>query len=156
MTRCSQPRRCRAMLRRRTIAWAILILTRCGRLGEPDCHLRGSRSSAGPSALRDLLTLAIAPWCCFLDLHPHHLRPTLRHEFSHGEHKTACAFPATRAGLLGLHLFSFVVGMTFQVSDVAVMHKMARRTVVAHGALSFSSPRRGRDGRKICGHIIQK
>ena len=27
--------------------------------------------------------------------------------------------------------------MTFQVSDVAVTHKSMRRTVVAHGALSF-------------------
>jgi len=33
--------------------------------------------------------------------------------------------------------FSFVIGMTFQVSDVAVTHKSVRRTVVAHGALSF-------------------
>ena len=33
--------------------------------------------------------------------------------------------------------FSFVVGMTFQVSDVAVTHKLVRRTVVIHGALSF-------------------
>ncbi len=33
--------------------------------------------------------------------------------------------------------FSFVIGMTFQVSDVAVMNKGIRRTVVSHGALSF-------------------
>lgn len=33
--------------------------------------------------------------------------------------------------------FSFVIGMTFQVSDVAVTHKSFRRLVVAHGALSF-------------------
>jgi uncharacterized membrane protein len=33
--------------------------------------------------------------------------------------------------------FAFVIGMTFQVSDVAVTHKSVRRTVVAHGALSF-------------------
>jgi len=33
--------------------------------------------------------------------------------------------------------FSFVVGMTFQVSDVAITHKPTRRLVVAHGALSF-------------------
>jgi uncharacterized membrane protein len=33
--------------------------------------------------------------------------------------------------------FSFVIGMTFQVSDVAVTHKSIRRLVVAHGALSF-------------------
>ena len=33
--------------------------------------------------------------------------------------------------------FAFVIGMTFQVSDVAVTHKSIRRMVVAHGALSF-------------------
>jgi len=33
--------------------------------------------------------------------------------------------------------FSFVIGMTFQVSDVAVTHRAIRRMVVAHGALSF-------------------
>ena len=33
--------------------------------------------------------------------------------------------------------FSFVIGMTFQVSDVAVTNKWIRRSVVAHGALSF-------------------
>lgn len=33
--------------------------------------------------------------------------------------------------------FAFVIGMTFQVSDVAVTHKSIRRLVVAHGALSF-------------------
>jgi uncharacterized membrane protein len=33
--------------------------------------------------------------------------------------------------------FAFVIGMTFQVSDVAVTHKSIRRIVVAHGALSF-------------------
>jgi len=32
---------------------------------------------------------------------------------------------------------AFTVGMTFQVSDVAVTQKTARRLVVAHGALSF-------------------
>jgi len=33
--------------------------------------------------------------------------------------------------------FSFVVGMTFQVSDVAVTSKEIRRMVVAHGVVSF-------------------
>ena len=33
--------------------------------------------------------------------------------------------------------FSFVVGMTFQVSDVAVTNKWIRRSVVVHGILSF-------------------
>jgi uncharacterized membrane protein len=33
--------------------------------------------------------------------------------------------------------FAFVVGMTFQVSDVQVTSKFIRRLVVAHGAVSF-------------------
>ncbi len=33
--------------------------------------------------------------------------------------------------------FAFVIGMTFQVSDVAVTQKAIRRMVVAHGALAF-------------------
>jgi uncharacterized membrane protein len=33
--------------------------------------------------------------------------------------------------------FSFVIGMTFQVSDVQVTNKWIRRSVVAHGVLSF-------------------
>jgi uncharacterized membrane protein len=33
--------------------------------------------------------------------------------------------------------FAFVIGMTFQVSDVAVTQKSIRRLVVAHGVLSF-------------------
>ena len=34
--------------------------------------------------------------------------------------------------------FSFVLGMTFQVSDVAVTNRAIRRLVVAHGILSFA------------------
>lgn len=33
--------------------------------------------------------------------------------------------------------FSFVIGMTFQVSDIAVTNKWIRRTVAVHGVLSF-------------------
>jgi len=33
--------------------------------------------------------------------------------------------------------FSFVIGMTFQVSDVAITSKMIRRLAVAHGIVSF-------------------
>ena len=33
--------------------------------------------------------------------------------------------------------FSFVIGMTFQVSDVAVTNRLIRRSVIAHGVLSF-------------------
>jgi uncharacterized membrane protein len=59
------------------------------------------------------------------------------HEF-HGTGDHGLRFPGHAApDYWEFIYFSFVIGMTFQVSDVAVMHKTVRRTVVAHGALSF-------------------
>jgi len=61
------------------------------------------------------------------------------HDFyGSGEHKNGLRFPDDgQPDYWDFIYFSFVVGMTFQVSDVAVTHKSVRRTVVAHGALSF-------------------
>ena len=61
------------------------------------------------------------------------------HEFyGSGEHKNGLRFPGDgQPDYWDFIYFSFVVGMTFQVSDVAVTHKSVRRMVVAHGALSF-------------------
>lgn len=58
--------------------------------------------------------------------------------YGSGENKNGLRFPGdSQPDYWDFVYFSFVVGMTFQVSDVAVTHKMVRRTVVAHGALSF-------------------
>jgi uncharacterized membrane protein len=55
-----------------------------------------------------------------------------------GEHKNGLRFPDDgQPDYWDFVYFSFVIGMTFQVSDVAVMHKVVRRTVLVHGALSF-------------------
>jgi uncharacterized membrane protein len=61
------------------------------------------------------------------------------HEFyGAGERKNGLRFPEdNHPDYWDFIYFSFVIGMTFQVSDVAVTHKSVRRTVVAHGALSF-------------------
>ena len=62
------------------------------------------------------------------------------HEFygEHGARKSGLQFPGEgQPDYWDFIYFSFVIGMTFQVSDVAVTHKSIRRTVVAHGALSF-------------------
>ena len=61
------------------------------------------------------------------------------HEF-YGEHlrKSGLKFPGDgQPDYWDFVYFAFVIGMTFQVSDVAITHKSIRRTVVAHGALSF-------------------
>ena len=61
------------------------------------------------------------------------------HEF-YGEKPAAggLKFPGNnKPDYLDFVYFSFVVGMTFQVSDVAVTNKWIRRSVAAHGVLSF-------------------
>jgi uncharacterized membrane protein len=58
----------------------------------------------------------------------------------YGEHlrKSGLRFPGDgQPDYWDFVYFAFVIGMTFQVSDVAITHKSIRRMVVAHGALSF-------------------
>jgi uncharacterized membrane protein len=61
------------------------------------------------------------------------------HEFyGEGAHDKGLKFPDDdQPDYWDFVYFSFVVGMTFQVSDVAITQKSTRRMVVAHGALSF-------------------
>lgn len=54
------------------------------------------------------------------------------------QHRGGLDFPSDDApDLLDFAYFSFVVGMTFQVSDVAVRSKRIRRLVLVHGLVSF-------------------
>jgi uncharacterized membrane protein len=61
------------------------------------------------------------------------------HEFyGTGARKNGLRFPEDNApDYWDFIYFAFVIGMTFQVSDVAVTQKWVRRTVVGHGAISF-------------------
>jgi uncharacterized membrane protein len=63
------------------------------------------------------------------------------HEFygeAKGGHKGGLSFPDDdQPEYWDFVYFSFVIGMTFQVSDVQVTSKRLRRVVVAHGAVSF-------------------
>ena len=61
------------------------------------------------------------------------------HEFYDETSGGGLAFPGGDAepDYLDFVYFSFVIGMTSQVSDVAVTSKRIRRTVTAHGAVSF-------------------
>ena len=61
------------------------------------------------------------------------------HEFyGEGEKKSGLKFPGgEQPGYWDFVYFSFVVGMTSQVSDVAVASKAIRQTVTAHGIVSF-------------------
>lgn len=64
----------------------------------------------------------------------------------YGDHKTKPDVPAgglnfpddERPGYLDFAYFSFVLGMTFQVSDVQVTSKRLRKLALLHGVLSFA------------------
>ena len=53
----------------------------------------------------------------------------------------ACNFPAATSTNIADYwdfvYFSFVIGMTAQVSDVGITDKTIRRTATAHGIISF-------------------
>jgi uncharacterized membrane protein len=62
------------------------------------------------------------------------------HDFygEHGGKKSGLNFPGKEApDYWDFVYFSFVIGMTSQVSDVAVASRLIRRTVAAHGIVSF-------------------
>lgn len=61
------------------------------------------------------------------------------HDFyGEGERANGLEFPGKdKPDYWDFVYFSFVVGMTFQVSDVQVTNRLIRRLVVAHGVLSF-------------------
>ena len=61
------------------------------------------------------------------------------HEFYDEDIGGGLAFPGgeTEPDYWDFVYFSFVIGMTSQVSDVGVTHKEIRRTVAAHGVVSF-------------------
>lgn len=61
------------------------------------------------------------------------------HDFyGNGERANGLVFPEdSKPDYWDFMYFAFVVGMTFQVSDVQVSNKQIRRLVVTHGILSF-------------------
>ena len=62
------------------------------------------------------------------------------HEFYDEEHRGGLAFPGgdPEPDYWDFVYFSFVIGMTSQVSDVGVTSKRIRRTVAAHGVVAFA------------------
>lgn len=60
------------------------------------------------------------------------------HDYYGGARKGGLRFPEdNQPDYWDFIYFAFVIGMTFQVSDVAVTQKAIRRMVVGHGVLSF-------------------
>ena len=73
-----------------------------------------------------------------LALHYAHLCYHIAEEARENPPDSGLIFPATpQPDFLDFAYFSFVIGMTFQVSDVQITSRRIRRIVLLHGLLSF-------------------
>jgi uncharacterized membrane protein len=93
-----------------------------------------------------ILLAAVAVFCSWTLIHTlftmryAHLYYTYPHEDarSHGKNNGGLEFPGTTVpDYLDFAYFSFVLGMTFQVSDVQITSPVMRRLALVHGFLSF-------------------
>jgi uncharacterized membrane protein len=95
----------------------------------------GKRAGAFPALLA--LSTVVLSWFFIQIIFAFHYA----HEFygeAKGGHKGGLSFPDDdQPEYWDFVYFSFVIGMTFQVSDVQVTSKLLRRMVVAHGVVSF-------------------
>jgi uncharacterized membrane protein len=120
--------------------FAILILTVLAALASLGAILVELSTSEG--AARTASQLALATTTIVLSWAFTHTIFALNyaHDFygDHGGKKSGLAFPNEEApDYWDFVYFSFVIGMTSQVSDVAVTSRLIRRTVNAHGIVAF-------------------
>jgi uncharacterized membrane protein len=118
----------------------ILLLTALGAfasIGAIVFELGGSHGS------RQALTLALATFTIALSWATVHTCFALHyaHDYYRGEPPGGLQFPSGdrkhRADYWDFVYFSFVIGMTAQVSDVGITDQTIRRTVTVHGIVSF-------------------
>jgi uncharacterized membrane protein len=89
----------------------------------------------GPHSALAIVTIALS-WTFIHTLFALHYA----HDFyGEGERANGLQFPGKdKPDYWDFAYFSFVVGTTFQVSDVAITNRLIRRQVWAHGVLSFA------------------
>jgi uncharacterized membrane protein len=97
--------------------------------------MRGAAAGQGAPYLALAVATTLLSWTFIQVIFALHYA----HEFyGEGRRSGGLQFPADdRPDYWDFAYFSFVIGMTFQVSDVQVTSKFSRRVVLAHGVLSF-------------------
>ena len=118
----------------------MLILTVASALASVAAIFAELGGSTGPAGSRPPGNVALAAFTILLSWAFIHTIFALHyaHEFYDDTDGGGLAFPGDREpDYWDFVYFSFVIGMTSQVSDVGVTSKQIRRTVAAHGVLSF-------------------
>jgi len=122
--------------------FAILILTvaaAVASLAAIVVELGAMRATPGAHPKSEFILVALTILLSWTFVHVifalHYAHEFYRHP---GDGRSCLIFPGDgRPDYWDFIYFSFVIGMTFQVSDVQVAAKSLRRTVVAHGVVSF-------------------
>ena len=121
--------------------FAILVLTVAAALASLAAILAQLGASAGGGGGRQPMNLVLATLTIMLSWAFIHTIFALHyaHEFYDESAGRGMAFPGgdMEPDYWDFVYFSFVIGMTSQVSDVGVTSKVIRRTVAAHGIVSF-------------------
>jgi uncharacterized membrane protein len=97
----------------------------------------GGQGDEPPGLWPHLLAIAtvVLSWCFIHTIFALHYAYDF---YGEGKRANGLKFPGDdKPDYWDFMYFSFVVGMTFQVSDVAVTNKWIRRSVVLHGIVSF-------------------
>lgn len=123
-------------------AWLILILTVAASVASLAAVFAELGAAKDASFVDKALHLGLAALTIVLSWTFIHAIFTFHyaHEFygDRGSHKSGLSFPeCEQPEYWDFMYFSFVIGMTFQVSDVQVTSNHVRRTVLAHGIVSF-------------------
>ena len=94
----------------------------------------GIKPQQTPLLVLAVITIVLS-WCAIHTTFALHYA----HEYYHGQNIGGLAFPGNEQtpDYWDFVYFSFVIGMTAQVSDVGITDKMIRRTATAHGVASF-------------------
>jgi len=94
----------------------------------------GTPAARGPWSLTMLMLTTVLSWTLIHTIFAVHYA----HEFYDAKGGSGLAFPATKdPDYWDFVYFSLVIGMTAQVSDVEITSPSIRRTVAAHGVVSF-------------------
>jgi uncharacterized membrane protein len=94
----------------------------------------GIKPQRTPQLMLAVVTIVLS-WCAIHTTFALHYA----HEYYHGRNIGGLAFPGEEQNpdYWDFVYFSFVIGMTAQVSDVGITNRIIRRTAIAHGVISF-------------------
>ena len=119
---------------------ALVLLAAVMSLGAIVAELAVAKDLTGPSRLLHIAVAAVtilSSWLLTQVMFAQHYA----HDFYRGKTPGGLQFPSgdkdDEADYWDFVYFSFVIGMTAQVSDVGVTDKIIRRTATAHGVISF-------------------